>query len=232
MECEVIFPLFSKYMRYQWAICLRSIHHQRTHEEHCPGNHSLSQINYENVLHTFITAAEWQRESWLAACERGHGKWYHVQFFLCFRVLCCAVGPTGRRPFKAKQKAETSTAKCSTIACRALVSAESCAFFFLLRLPSAGVAFDLCGALCIVYLRDLFEVNARSAGKTPEKFSSLTRVRKRIFRSALFFFFHFRFSVSSPVNAIVDRNPLVNSVQRRQSRRKESQRVCVALKCF
>lgn len=46
------------------------------------------------------------------------------------------------------------------------------------------------------------------------------------------FFFHFRFSVSSPVNAIVDRNPLVNSVQRRQSRRKESQRVCVALKCF
>lgn len=189
----------------------------------CPGNHSLSQINYENVLQTFITETPNGNEKADAACERDNGKWYHVQFLCSFSciIMLCRIGPTGRRPFKVKQKAETSTAECSSIACRALVPPELCAFFF------SPYSHYVCSLLVLLLIYVVLVVlctcatcvkrTQRSAGNTPEKFFSLTRAfEKESFVRCCFFFSPF--SVSFAVNAIVDRNRVV---QWRRNRRKE-----------
>lgn len=90
-------------------------------------------------------------------------------------------------------------------------------------------------------MRPVFErtLNTVDAANTPEKFFSLMRVRKRIFRHGFlcvcfsFSFSTFCVSVSLAENEIVERNPLEYPARDDdEGEKKVNGTVCVALKYF
>lgn len=229
---------------------------QRTDEAHFLGNHSLSQINYENVLHTFITAAEWLWKSeptaWMGeqASENDCGAVmvtgscaipFH-SFFWAFH----ATGPTGRRPFKVKRIAENSQQNVALLRAGRLFQQKWCArAFFSLSFLFSSLLFTLCCLCCFwfiwcalycVLVRPVLEwtLNTVDAANTPEKFFSLMRVRKRIFRQGflrvfflLFRSLHFVFRLVCWKRDCWKKSAQISSAalwRRRRRRREESQR--------
>lgn len=250
-----------KYMRYQWAI-----HRHRT-QALSAHSAQMKNTSWEIILYRKLTMKTYYTHLLppLNGCENANRPTRMGERAGendCGAVMAtgsCAIpfhsffwafygtGPTGRRPFKVKRKAENFTAKCSTIACRALVSAKMmCAarfffsLFFFRRFSSLGaaaacVAFDLYGVLCIVYLCDLFwsEHWTRSTRPTLRKsFSHSCACEKESFAMGFCVCFSFSFStfcvsVSLAENEIVERNPLEYrsaALWRRRRRREESQR--------